>query len=182
MMVTTHAGAGLLLAIPVASTAPELAVPAAVGALVGGVLPDVDLFVGVHRRTLHFPVYYTVAGVLAAGVAFAAPTPSFVALSLCLLSAGVHSASDWLGAGEELRPWERTSPRAVYVHPLRRWLRPKYVVRYDGAPEDFLLTLVFAAPAAYVFEGEIRLVVLCGVAVALVYTAFRKRVPDVFGV
>lgn len=182
MMVTTHAAAGLLLAIPVAVTAPELAVPAVVGALVGGVLPDVDLFVGVHRRTLHFPVYYTVAGVLAAGVAFAVPTPLSVAVSLCLLSAGVHSASDWFGAGEELRPWERTSPRAVYVHPLRRWLRPKYVVRYDGAPEDFLLTVVLSAPAVYVFDGGIRLVVLGGIAVALVYTVFRKRVPDVLGI
>ncbi|MFC6824146.1 metal-dependent hydrolase [Halopelagius fulvigenes] len=182
MMVTTHAAAGLLLAVPVATRAPELAVPAVAGALVGGVLPDFDLFVGVHRRTLHFPVYYTLAGVLAAIVAFAAPTPLSVALALCLLSAGLHSISDWFGAGEELRPWERTSPRAVYVHPLRRWLRPKYVVRYDGAPEDFLLTVALAAPAAYVFDGGVRLVVVVGVLLALAYTVFRKRVPDVLGI
>jgi hypothetical protein len=182
MMATTHAAAGLCLAVPVALRAPELAVPAAVGALVGGVLPDVDLLVGVHRKTLHFPVYYTAAGLLSAAVALAAPTGPTTALALCLLSAGLHSLSDWFGAGDELRPWERTSPRAVYVHPLGRWLRPRYVVRYDGAPEDFLLTAALAAPAVVVFDGVVRLVVLGGVALAFAYAVFRKRVPDVFGV
>jgi hypothetical protein len=182
MMVTTHATAGLLLAAPVALVAPELATPAAVGAIAGGVFPDVDLFVGVHRKTLHFPVYYSVAGAAVALLAVVAPGPATVAAALFFLSAGVHSLSDWFGAGDELRPWERTSPRAVYVHPLRRWLSPRYVVRYDGAPEDLALTVALAAPAAYLFVGEVRLIVVGFVLVAAVYTAFRKRVPDLLGI
>lgn len=182
MMVTTHVAAGLLLAAPVAYVAPELAVPAAAGAVLGGVLPDVDLFVGVHRKTLHFPVYYSVAGVLAAAVALATPTPLTVAAALFLLAAGVHSLSDWFGAGEELRPWERTSDRAVYLHPRRRWLRPRYVVRYDGAPEDLLLTVALAVPAAVTFDGWLRALVAGGVLLAAAYTLFRKRVPDWLGV
>jgi hypothetical protein len=182
MMVTTHATAGLLLAVPVALAAPELATPAAVGALAGGVFPDLDLFVGVHRKTLHFPVYYSVAGVVAALAAAVAPGPVTVCTALFFLSAGVHSLSDWFGAGDELRPWERTSPRAVYLHPFRRWLSPRYVVRYDGAPEDLALTVVLAVPAAYFFVGRVRLLVFGFVTVAVLYTAFRKRVPDLLGI
>ncbi|WP_336024730.1 metal-dependent hydrolase [Halobellus salinisoli] len=182
MMVTTHVASGLLLAVPVAMAAPTLALPAAVGAVVGGILPDIDLFVGVHRKTLHFPVYYSLLGLLAGGVALVAPGPATVAVALALLAAGVHSISDWFGAGEELRPWERTSDRAVYLHPRRRWLRPRYVVRYDGAPEDLLLTVALAVPAAATFEGWLRALVVAGVVLAAAYTLLRKRVPDLLGI
>jgi len=182
MMVTTHVAAGLLLAVPVASAAPHLAVPAAAGAVIGGVVPDLDLFAGVHRKSLHFPVYYSVLGVLVGVVAALVPSPVSVAAALFLLAAGLHSVSDWFGAGEELRPWERTSDRAVYLHPRRRWLRPRYVVRYDGAPEDLLLTIGLALPAAVTFDGWLRALVVAGVLLAVVYTLFRKRVPEWLGV
>ncbi|MFC6875170.1 metal-dependent hydrolase [Halobellus marinus] len=178
MMVTTHVAAGLLLAVPVAAVAPHLTLPAAVGAMLGGVLPDLDLFVGVHRKTLHFPIYYSIFGVGAAAIAVVAPEPITVGIALFLLAAGLHSASDWLGAGEELRPWERTSDQAVYLHPWRRWVRPRYLVRYDGAPEDLLLTVVLAAPAALTFEGWLRSLVVGGILLAAAYTLVRKRVPD----
>lgn len=182
MMVTTHVASGLLLAVPVATAAPAFALPAAVGAILGGILPDIDLLVGVHRKTLHFPVYYTALGVLAGAVAFVAPGSVTVAVALLFLAAGLHSISDWFGAGEELRPWERTSDRAVYLHPRRRWLRPRYVIRYDGAPEDLLLTVVLAAPAVATFDGWLRALVVAGVALAAAYTLFRKRVPDWLGI
>jgi hypothetical protein len=181
MMVTTHVAAGLLLAVPVAAVAPHLAVPAAIGAVLGGLVPDLDLLVGVHRRTLHFPVYYSALGVVAALAAAVAPGPLTVGLALFLLAAGLHSASDWLGAGEEMRPWERTSDRAVFLHPRRRWLRPRYVVRYDGAPEDFLLTAVLAVPAAATFDGWLRALAVGGVLLAAAYTLVRKRIPDWLG-
>ncbi|SEL83924.1 hypothetical protein [Haloferax larsenii] len=182
MMATTHAAVGLALAAPLVWIAPELAPVAAVGALVGGVVPDVDLFVGTHRKSLHFPVYYTLAAVLVGLVAVVAPSAVVVAIAFFLLSAGVHSISDWFGAGDELRPWHRTSDRAVYVHPAKRWLRPRYVVRYDGAPEDLVLTLLFSIPGYLAFDGGLRLVVLVGVAVAVFYTGFRKRMPEWFNI
>ncbi|KAB1198259.1 MULTISPECIES: metal-dependent hydrolase [Haloferax] len=182
MMATTHAAVGLTLVVPLVWVAPELAAVAAIGALAGGVFPDVDLFVGVHRKTLHFPVYYTLAAGLVGLVAVVTPTALTVALAFFFLSAGLHSITDWFGAGDELRPWNRTSDRAVYVHPAKRWLRPRYLVRYDGAPEDLGLTLLFAVPPLLVFDGGIRLAVAVGVAVAVFYTGFRKRMPDWFGI
>ncbi|SFR51690.1 hypothetical protein [Halogeometricum limi] len=183
MMVTTHAAAALLLlAVPASVLVPEFTAAAVVAALLGGIAPDVDLFVGVHRKTLHFPIYASVAGVVAALVAVAAPSAASVAVAVFLLAAGLHAVSDWFGGSDELRPWERTSPRAVYLHPRRRWLRPLHVVRYDGAPEDFLLTAVFALPAALFFVGPVRLVVAAGLVVAATYTVFRRYVPDVLGI
>jgi hypothetical protein len=182
MMVTTHVAAGLLLAVPVASAAPQFAVPAATGAVLGGVAPDLDLLVGVHRKSLHFPVYYSALGGLAGVVALLAPSSLSVAVALFFLAGGLHSVSDWFGAGGELRPWERTSDRAVYVHPRQRWLAPRYLVRYDGAPEDLLLTAVLAVPAAVTFDGWLRGLVVGGVALAAVYTLFRKRMPEWLGV
>ncbi|ELZ33286.1 hypothetical protein C474_04380 [Halogeometricum pallidum JCM 14848] len=183
MMVTTHAAAALFLfGSPAALLAPQFAAPALVGALLGGIAPDLDLFVGTHRKTLHFPVYASLAGVLVAVVAALAPSAASVAAATFLLGAGLHAASDWFGASDELRPWERTSPRAVYLHPAKRWLKPLHVVRYDGAPEDFLLTLALSLPVAYLFGGPVRVVVGAGLLVAAAYTFFRRRVPDVFGV
>lgn len=179
-MVFTHVFVGLLLALPVALFAPAYATAAIVGAVVGGIAPDIDLFVGVHRRTLHFPVYGPLVGVVAGVVALAAPSPVTVGVALALLSAGVHSASDVLGAGEELRPWERTNPHAVYDHARGRWLRARYVIPYDGAPRDLLASVLCAVPVALAFEGRIRWLLALTLVVAGVYTLVRKRlVPHV---
>jgi hypothetical protein len=182
MMVTTHVAMGLLLAVPIAIAAPAYAGVAAVGAIVGGILPDVDLFVGQHRRSLHFPTYYSTGAVIMGGVAISTAEPILIAIAVGLGSAGLHSITDWLGAGDELRPWERTSPRGVYLHIRRRWLRPRYLVRYDGAPEDLMLTVVCATPAMAIFDGRIRAVIAVGITIAIFYTMFRKRLPDLLGV
>ncbi|MFB6160454.1 MAG: metal-dependent hydrolase [Haloferacaceae archaeon] len=179
MMVTTHVATGLLLATPVALVAPELALPAALGGAAGGLLPDLDLLAGTHRKTLHFPDYYWVPAVAGGAVAALHPTPLPVAAALLFLAAAVHSASDWFGAGTELRPWERTSDEAVYLRVRDRWLAPRYLVRYDGAPEDFALTLVLAAPGLVAFGPLVRRLALGLVAVAAGYALVRKRLPDV---
>lgn len=177
MMATTHALAGLLLAIPVAVAAPELAVPAAVGAITGGVFPDVDM-PGEHRRTLHYPVYYSLAAALAGVVAVVAPGPATVAAALFLGSAALHSLSDGLGGGLELRPWEAGSERAVYSHYHRRWWRPRRWVRYDGAPEDAALGIMLAIPSVLVYEGAIELFVLGAVALGVGYTVIRRPMVE----
>jgi hypothetical protein len=180
MMAVTHVLLGLLLAAPVAVVAPAYATAAGVGAVVGAIVPDFDLFVGVHRKTLHYPVAGPIVGVVAGIVALLSPSGTTVAVALALLSAGVHAASDVLGAGEELRPWERTNPYAVYDHVNGRWLRARYLVPYDGAPRDLLVCLVAAVPALLVFQGPFRWLLAGLLAVAVAYTAVRRRlVPHV---
>lgn len=179
MMAVTHATLGLLLAVPVAIVAPELAVAAATGGLVGGLVPDVDLFVGVHRRTLHFPVAGPPVGVAACLVALASPSALTVALAVGLLSAGLHATTDVLGAGEELRPWERTNPHAVYDHVRGRWLRARYLIRYDGAPEDLAATAVLAIPVGVVY-GDLQWLIGGLLVVGMVYALARKRLVPHF--
>jgi hypothetical protein len=159
--------------------APELAVVGAIGAAIGGAVPDIDLFVGTHRQSLHFPVYYWVPAVALGVVALlVTPHPLVVAVAFGFAAAGLHSLSDWIGAGDEPRPWERTSDRAVFVHPLKRWLRPRYWVRYDGSVEDLGLTVALSIPGLVVFDGSVRTLLFGGVVVAVVYAAVRKQIPN----
>ena len=178
MMATTHAAVGLLLALPLAVVAPDLAAAGALAAMAGGVFPDLDLVAGIHRKTLHFPDYYWVGAIPALLAAVLVPTAATVAVAWFLLSAAVHSVSDAFGAGTEPRPWERTSAEAVYLHSRRRWVRPRYWVRYDGAPEDLLLTVLLLSPGLAVFDSTVRRVALTLMVVGGAYTLVRKRLPD----
>lgn len=174
MMATTHALMGVALAAVVATVAPEHAPAAVVGALAGGVFPDLDLY-GDHRKHLHFPVYYTLLAGGAVAVAFAFTRPATVALAAFVVAAALHSATDALGGGLELEPWRGESERAVYSHFHGRWVAPRRWIRYDGAPEDLALASALAVPALLVFDGHVQLVVAGALGVSAVYTLLRKR-------
>jgi hypothetical protein len=180
MMVTTHAVVGAAVATPLVGLAPEFAPVAALAGFVGGVAPDLDLLVGTHRRTLHFPFLGWIAALPAAGVAATAPSAVTVALAAFLVASAVHAGTDAFGAGEELRPWERTNTDAVYSHLGGRWLRARYWVPYDGSRRDLGLTLVGALPGLVLFPGPVRLLCALAVVVAVPYTLLRKRLPPYF--
>ena len=178
MMLPTHALVGLALATPVALVVPELAPAALLGGLIGGILPDLDLYVG-HRRTLHYPEYFSMAAIGAVTLGVVAPTVPTVAAACLLLAAAVHSVMDVFGGGLELRPWEATSERAVYDHRRGEWLAPRRWVRYDGAPEDLLLSVVVAAPLLVALDGVFRWTVVSALVVAAAYTVVRRLLPSV---
>lgn len=177
-MLPTHALGGMLVALPVVLAAPEFAGVALVAGFLGGVFPDLDLYVG-HRKTLHFPVYYSALAVTALLVAVLAPATATVAVALFLLGAAVHSVSDIFGGGLELRPWEATSDRAVYDHHRDRWISPKRWVRYDGSPGDLLLSVAMGVPLLLAFDGALRWVVVSALVVAVTYAAVRRILPAV---
>jgi len=174
MMATTHAFAGLAVVAPLAYVFPEFESALAVGAMLGGIAPDFDL-VTTHRRTLHFPV----AGlaVAAPAVAVAASTPSVltVAVAAFAATAWLHAASDAIGGGLEMDPWNDRTERAVYDHVRGRWIRPRRWIRYDGAPEDAAVAVVLAVPALVVFDGWLTSLIAGGVAVSLCYALVRRR-------
>ncbi|MFB6092988.1 MAG: metal-dependent hydrolase [Haloquadratum sp.] len=183
MMATTHALAGVVLAVLVGGLFPESAagtsvLPIAAAAL-GGLFPDFDLYAG-HRRTLHFPVYFS--GAAAVAVAVAAVVPAVVptagtvavAVAFFLAAAALHSVMDALGGGLELKPWLGTSERAVYSHYHGRWIRPRRWVRYDGAPEDLLVAVAFAVPTVYAVDGVVETGVVVALGVSAVYVLLRK--------
>lgn len=180
MMATTHGFAGVFLAAIVATVAPEFAVPAFIGGLIGGLFPDVDI-VARHRRTLHYPFYYTVIALITGAIAVWYPHPMTVTIGIGTLAAALHSVSDIFGGGASMRPWATRSRRAVYSHIHGTWLPPRGRIRYDGAPEDFILGILLAIPSFLVFDTAIaRGLILTGVIVSLFYTIFRKPLGRYF--
>jgi hypothetical protein len=178
MMLPTHAIAGMLVALPVTLAMPELSSVALLAGFLGGVLPDIDMYVG-HRKTLHYPVYYSVAGGLGGLAASLVPSTLTVAGATLLLAAAVHSVADAYGGGLELRPWEGTSRRAVYDHYHGGWIAPRPGVRYDGSPADLLLATTLAVPLLAVVDAPYSWLVFGSLAVAAVYTAVRRALPAV---
>ncbi|ELZ34038.1 membrane-bound metal-dependent hydrolase (duf457) [Halogeometricum pallidum JCM 14848] len=177
MMATTHALAGVVLAVVVAAVFPESAagttpIPVLAAAL-GGLFPDFDLYAG-HRKTLHFPVYFSALAAPALLVAAFAPTTLTLSVALFLAAAALHSVMDAFGGGLELKPWLGTSERAVYSHYHKRWIPPRRWIRYDGAPEDLLAATLFALPAIYAFDGPIQTGVYVALGVSAVYVLLRK--------
>lgn len=173
MMATTHALWGMVLALPVLAVAPEFA-PVAFGAgLVGGLLPDFDLYAG-HRKTLHYPIFAPLATVPAIGFAIAAPSTLTVALTVGLAAAALHAVTDAAGGGLELRPWQASSERAVYSHYHGRWIPPRRWVRYDGAPEDLGLAGLAAAPLVVAGDSSLTAVAIALLALSTVYVLLRK--------
>lgn len=175
-MLPTHALGGMLLALPVALAVPELGGVALLAGFLGGVAPDLDLYVG-HRKTLHYPTYYSVFAGVALVAALLAPSTFTVAVAFFFLGAALHSVTDVFGGGLELRPWEGTSQRAVYDHHRGRWLAPRRWVAYDGSPADFLLSVTLAVPLLAVVDGPLQFTVAGAVAVAGVYAAVRRYLP-----
>ncbi|RQG88998.1 metal-dependent hydrolase [Natrarchaeobius halalkaliphilus] len=174
MMATTHVFAGLAAVAPVALVVPEFAGPLALGAVVGAIAPDFDLVLE-HRRTLHFPVAGLVIATPLAAVALVATATFTVALAAVAFTAWLHAASDALGGGPEMDPWNDRTERAVYDHVRGRWIEPRRVVRYDGAPEDAILALSLAAPVLVIFDGWVTAVVAVGVPITVVYALLRRR-------
>lgn len=177
-MLPTHALVGLLLALPFALGVPEFGSVALVASFIGGVFPDLDMYVG-HRRTLHYPVYFPALAVATVPAALLFPSTATVAAAFLLLGAAVHSFMDIFGGGLELRPWEATSDRAVYDHHRDRWVTPRRWVRYDGAPKDLLLSVTVAVPSVLLLDGVLWWVVLSTLAVAVGYTLIRRALPAV---
>ena len=173
MMATTHVFAGVTVGAAVATVAPEFAVVVVLAAICGGFAPDLDLYAG-HRKTLHYPVYYSIGAVLAGGVALLAPTTATVALAVFLAAAALHCVGDAVGGGLEPRPWEATSDRAVYDHFHGQWIRPRRWIRYDGSPGDLALAAVLALPGLIVFDGVIHDLLVGLLVVSIGYTVLRK--------
>jgi hypothetical protein len=180
MMATTHALAGVLIGLWVTATVPEAGIPVVLAGALGGAFPVLDVL-AVHRRTLHYPVGYGVLAALAAAVAFVGPgaaLPVALPVATFLAAASVHSASDVFGGGLSLRPWEATSDRALYDHLRGRWHPPRRWVRYDGAPEDFMLALALGLPSFAALSGTPRLAVAALVVVSGLYAMARRSLVD----
>jgi hypothetical protein len=178
MMLPTHALVGLAIAAPVSVAFPEYASVILLSGLFGGVFPDFDLYVG-HRKTLHFPVYYSVCSLVLIPAAVFVQTAWIIGVTIALVAAAVHSIMDIFGGGLELRPWEGRSERAVYDHFRDYWIAPRRWVRYDGAPEDLFLSLSVAGLLLFVVNGQFRWIVVGALVVSVSYVLVRRPLATI---
>ena len=180
MMATTHVLVGMLAAVLLSPLLPSAApldpLVVLVGGL-GGLVPDLDLYAG-HRRRLHYPVLGLSAAVVV-GTLGVWGAPQLALATVFLVGFGLHAAMDILGGGLELEPWRRGSARAVYSHAHGRWLAPRYLIPFDGSPQDLLLVAAVAVTLLWVGPPALQPVVLTVAAVSVVYTLVRRRVPTV---
>lgn len=177
MMATTHALAGVLIGLGVLATVPGAAGPVVLTGALGGAFPDLDVL-AVHRRTLHYPLgFAALSGLAAVGVLFV-PMQVAIPAAVFFVAAAVHAGSDVFGGGLGLRPWEATSNRGLYDHLQGRWRPPRRWIRYDGAPEDFMLALALGLPAFAALEGPSRLGVVGLVCLSAAYAMLRKPLVD----
>lgn len=178
MMTTTHVLAGVVLGITATALTPAATPAVVIAAAFGGAFPDLDI-IARHRRTLHFPVYYTLLAIVALASAALVGTTAALAVGLFFAAAAVHSLMDVIGGGLSLRPWQATSDRAVYDHFRGQWHSPRRLIKYDGSPADFALACLFAIPGLVFLPTELRMGVFVLLGISLCYTLVRKRLVTV---
>lgn len=180
MMATTHAAFGAVLGLLSFVFFPEHTTAAVLAGFFGGLFPDVDLYVGRHRKTLHYPAYYWVPVILFSSTVLLWSSPLLVVGLFFFLAAAAHSASDIVGAGVEARPWQRKNSHAVYLHTHKRWVSARYWVPYDGSPQDLILCLVLFSPVMLAMtDSSIILLIYASMATSIAYSCVRKFLPDV---
>lgn len=178
MMATTHALYGMAVGASVLSVAPEYAPTAMVVGYVAGAVPDFDAYAE-HRRTLHAPVYCTLLAVPALLLAVVSPSVLSVSLATALVALAAHAVMDAGGGGLSLRPWIDEPGRAVYSHYHGRWIPPRRLIAYDGAPGDLALALLAGLPLLAVTAGLLRGLVAATLLVSMAYVLVRKRFVEI---
>lgn len=178
MMMPTHFILAILVAIPFTFQHPDSYILLLLTSVLFGVLPDIDILFGTHRKTTHYPLVSVLT--LVASMPAYLITSSLI-LSLVVvssLSMVVHCVADILSSGVEDRPWKQTNMQACYNHIQKKWYKPKFVVPYDGSIQDHILFLILSIVAYYTIPYEIpRLLLYTYIAVfavATFYTVVRK--------
>ncbi|WP_126664319.1 hypothetical protein [Haloterrigena salifodinae] len=117
MRATIHTPMGMALAVPILAAAPEFAPCRLRAGFAGGLVSGLYLYIG-YRKALHYPVYASIATVLAISAALLVPSTATAVLAAGLAVTALHDMTDAAGAGLglKLRPWRAGSERAVYSH------------------------------------------------------------------
>lgn len=169
---------GVILSLPLFNYFPEYKAAIFVSLTIGFSIPDLDLFIGEHRKTIHYPftgVFPTVASVFLVSLY---PTVLTVSFLVFCLGVWIHSVSDIFGGGVEDEPWKATEDKVVYNHITGKWINARRTIPYDGSPRDLLSFIILTCfflllyPLDITFN-EVVFTLLLSV-IAVFYTVFRR--------
>ncbi|WP_408960621.1 metal-dependent hydrolase [Natrinema sp. 74] len=172
MMTPNHATAGLLLALTATRWHPELLSVVAVTAFIGGVVPDLDTKLE-HRKTLHYPAYYSIFTGLFLLAATVVGAQVLVVGTYFFAAATLHCYTD-LFVDVEKTSDEPDGDGIIFVHPIDRWVGPVMLVRYAGSPEDLLVGLLLAVLPLLKYEGIPFALTVIAVAWSVLYFGERQ--------
>lgn len=152
-MLPTHILVGLLFCYPVIYLYPDHTNLLTFVVIVGSSFPDLDMIIGQHRKTFHFPLLFiSLIGI--SGILFLLQIfPYSLILFLIGLSGLIHILGDIGSSGLEKYPWKQNGSRAVYSVFWKKWISPTYILGYDGSKYDFVL-LVFCTLVVAVLYPE----------------------------
>jgi len=179
MMTPNHATSGLLLALTVTRWHPELLTVVAITAFIGGVVPDFDAKLE-HRKTLHYPVYYSILAGLFLLAATVVDAQVLVIGAYFFAAATLHCYTD-LFVDIEKASDEPDGDGIIFVHPVDRWVGPVTLVRYAGSPEDLLIGLLLVVLPLLEYEGVPFALTLIAMAWSVLYFGerqYRRHVTD----
>lgn len=175
-MVFTHILVGILIGAFYSTVHPEAASIAVIAGLFGGGFPDVDMLF-MHRKTLHYPVIFSLLSVAGAIAVVIAPLPVIVLFFIAMTAAAVHCMMDTLGGGKEMRPWEKTDDRAVFNHVSGEWITPRRLF-YDGSIYDLAISLAASVLSWLLVPEGYRQIILLLLILATVYVALRRWITE----
>lgn len=183
MMLPTHVMMGILLGTLLGTLAPEHATQILFASIIGSVLPDMDLFYGTHRKSLHYPILAWHGTVTLAVIHLVFHNVFTVVFLTLSFSFAIHCVADIFTSGLEPRPWERTDNRSVYNHVGNWWFTARYWVSYDGAPTDLilysiLLAMLFVLRPSIVTNNVLPISALTSIAV--LYTLIRRSLDTIY--
>lgn len=179
-MLPTHVNSSIfLISLAAATFSFELSAILLSIVLVASIFPDLDMIVGIHRKTLHPVVVYAAVTALITPIFFLSQNTIIGYLGLFTLFCTIHTAVDVLGTGAEKRPWEHNNDNAIYSASMQKWLKARRVFNYDGSPLD--LIVLMASTAAIFYTANLpqmfEILIFTLLVIGIIYTAVRRTLP-----
>lgn len=178
MMFPTHVIKGLIICLPLFYYYPEFSTMIYISAIVGFTVADLDLFIGKHRKTLHYPFVSLILGIVSVPIFIIFTNTVTLFMLVLLWGVSIHSLFDVLGGGVEDEPWEATEDRVVYNHLQDSWMDARRIIPYDGSPRDFILYILLTITFVLLYPLEMSTFEISVIAVltviGLLYSVFRR--------
>mgnify|MGYP006265906321 CR=1 FL=1 len=177
MMLPTHIIVGMFLSLSVLYIEPNYINSVILVSIFGSLIPDLDMYYG-HRKTLHYPVFCSIATLLSFCILIFITNIYSISLFFFFMTLSIHPLLDILSSGLEIRPWENTSKKAVYNHYSKQWIAPLHIIPYDGSKEDLSVLLILSIPLmVYLGQPFYSLIIVLNI-IGILYTLSRKILPE----
>lgn len=178
MMLPTHIMTGLVAILPIFYAFPSYSSVIFVAGLVGFSLPDLDILIGSHRKTLHYPVLYLPVAIASFLLVINLVDIWTIIAFTVSLGCFMHSISDIIAGSLEDEPWEAEKDKVVYNHIKKEWFSARRWIPYDGSPTDVLVMIASALVFVTLYPLEMKkplfTVILVLSFIGIIYSVLRK--------